>query len=79
MCAIQSATTASPGRVCVLIATRLHIVPVGIQSAASLPSSPATRACRARTVGSAFFCSSPTSAAAIAARMALVGQVSVSL
>ena len=39
-CAIASATSASPGRVCVLTATRLHIVPVGSHSAASLPSRP---------------------------------------
>ena len=78
-CAIPSATSASPGRVCVLTATRLHIVPVGSQSAASFPSRSATRSCRRMMVGSSPFCSSPTSAAAIAARMPGVGRVSVSL
>ena len=78
-CAIPSAISASPGRVCTLTATRLHMVPVGSQSAASLPSSSATRACSRVTVGSSPFCSSPTSAAAMAARMPAVGRVSVSL
>src|SRR5262249_45277370 len=56
-----------------------HIVPPGNHSAASLPSSAATRSCSALTVGSSPRCSSPTSAPAMASRIAAVGLVSVSL
>ena len=52
MCARASAITTSPGCVCAFTATRLHMVPLGNQSAASLPSSPATRSCSRLTVGS---------------------------
>ena len=78
-CASASAMTTSPGCVCTFTATRLHMVPLGNQSAASLPSSAATRSCSRFTVGSWPSCSSPTSAAAIAARIAAVGRVPVSL
>src|SRR5688572_24343621 len=54
------------------------MVPDGTQSAASLPSNAATRSCSALTVGSSPNWSSPTGAAAIAARMASVGFVTVS-
>src|SRR5262249_28772705 len=55
------------------------IVPDGTNSAASLPSRSATRSCRRLTVGSSCITSSPTSAAAMAARMPGVGRVTVSL
>ena len=61
--------TSSPGEVSVRGTTWLAIVPVGNQSAASLPSSPATRSWRRLTVGSSPNWSSPTSASAIAARI----------
>ena len=62
-----------PGRTCSRNAIALHIVPEGRNSAASLPSSSATRSCSAFTVGSSKRCSSPTSASAIARRIASVG------
>src|SRR3546814_319652 len=73
-----SSTIESPGRVWAPTATRLHIVPVGKKIARSLPSSSAIRSCSRLTVGSALRCSSPTSAPAIAARIASVGRVWVS-
>ena len=57
----------------------LPIVPEGTKSAASLPSMPAMRSSSWRTVGSSPKTSSPTSAAAMAARIAGVGRVTVSL
>src|SRR5690349_9574079 len=57
----------------------LDMVPDGTYSAASLPSTAATRSSRRRTVGSSLKTSSPTSAASMAARMAAVGLVTVSL
>src|SRR5476651_534639 len=54
------------------------MVPVGKKSAASFPSISATRASRRRTVGSPSSTSSPTSASAMARRMAGVGRVTVS-
>jgi hypothetical protein len=69
----------SPARQCTAKATWLHIVPDGMKSAASLPSSSATISCSRLTVGSSNCCSSPTSASAIARRIAAVGRVTVSL
>src|SRR5205823_747853 len=54
------------------------IVAVGTKSASSCPSSSAARRCSSLTVGSSRSCSSPTSAAAIAASIAGVGFVAVS-
>jgi hypothetical protein len=54
------------------------MVPLGNQSAASLPSSAATRSCNAFTVGSSPYWSSPTAAAAIADRISGEGRVTVS-
>ena len=54
------------------------IVAVGTNTASSCPSSAAPRSSSAMTVGSSRFCSSPTTASAIAARMAAVGWVTVS-
>ena len=52
---------------------------MGVNSAASCPNSAATRSWRARTVGSSPYTSSPTSAAAMAARIPSVSRVMVSL
>ena len=70
--------TSSPGRVSTRSATWLAIVPLGSQSAASLPSSAATCSCRRLVVGSSPYWSSPTGAAAMAARISGVGRVTVS-
>ncbi len=77
-CDSRQATTSSPGRVSVRSATWLASVPVGSHSAASLPSSSAQRACSRLVLGSSPYWSSPTGAAAMAARMAAVGWVTVS-
>ena len=63
---------------CRRMAISLHIVPLGRKTAASWPSSAATRSSSAVVVGSWRSCSSPTSAAAMAARIAGVGWVWVS-
>src|SRR5215510_7160909 len=55
------------------------MVPLGKKRAASCPSSAATRSSSRRIVGSPSRSSSPTSAVAMAARMAGVGFVTVSL
>ena len=53
-CDVRSSSTSSPpGRMCSRKAIALHIVPVGRNSAASWPSSSATRSWSASTVGSA--------------------------
>ena len=60
-------------------ATRLPIAPLATNSPASLPRSEAARSSSSMTVGSSPNTSSPTSASAIARRMAGVGLVTVSL
>src|SRR5436189_6291942 len=60
------------------MATSLAMTPEGIHSAASNPSVAATCRSRRRTVGSSPYTSSPTSASAMARRMAGVGRVTVS-
>src|SRR5579875_927877 len=55
------------------------MVPDGTNRAASLPSSPAMRSSKRLTVGSSPKTSSPTSAVCMAARIAGVGRVTVSL
>ena len=57
---------------------RLPWVPLVTKRAASLPSSAAVAAWSSLTVGSSPYTSSPTTAVAIAARMAAVGWVTVS-
>ena len=74
----SSAISSPPGRVSTRRAIWFAIVAVGRKSAASCPSSSAARRCSSLTVGSSRSCSSPTSARAIAARMASVGFVAVS-
>ena len=77
-CASRETITSSPGRVSDRRTIWLAIVPVGSQSAASLPSSSALRSWSRFTVGSSPNSSSPTSAAAIAARIPADGRVTVS-
>src|SRR5579875_1594483 len=60
------------------MATWLHMVPEGRNTAASLPISAAMRSHSALMVGSSPCCSSPTSASIIAAFMAGLGRVWVS-
>src|SRR6185312_7748865 len=62
MCEDSCARISSPGRQCVAIATWLHIVPDGRNTAASFPSSAALRSHNSQMVGSEPICSSPTSA-----------------
>src|SRR5689334_21224257 len=69
----------SPRPQWVITQTRLPWVPDATNSASSKPSIAATSSCRALTDGSSPKTSSPTSASAIAARMARVGLVMVSL
>src|SRR6185312_5175444 len=57
----------------------LPIVPLGTNRAASLPIMAAARCSSLFTVGSSPYTSSPTSASAIAARIAAEGRVTVSL
>ena len=71
-------TSSPPGRMCSRNAISLHIVPLGRKTAASMPSSSATREQSSVTCGSSKRCSSPTSASAMAVRMAEVGRVCVS-
>ena len=79
MCARDSQSTSWPGATRERTASTLPIEPVGTNSAASWPNSAATRSSRRATVGSSPYTSSPTSALAIAARIASVGRVRVSL
>src|SRR5919206_1297100 len=75
----SSMTTSVPGRVWSLTAIWFAIEPVGVKSAASFSKISAARSCRRLTLGSSPYTSSPTSASAIARRMAGVGRVTVSL
>ena len=74
----RSQTTSSPGRQCTAMAISLHMVPEGRNSAASMPSSSATRSHSASVVGHSSWRSSPTSASSIDSRIARVGRVCVS-
>src|ERR1700744_6632252 len=69
----------SPRPQCDRIAHRLLWVPVGTKSAASKPSRPAIFSCSALMLGSSAKTSSPSGAAIMAARIAAVGWVTVSL
>src|SRR5579871_1164974 len=68
-----------PGRVQHITEIRLPMEPDGTKRAASRSKISAARACRRLTVGSSPYTSSPTSASAMARRMAGVGLVTVSL
>ena len=74
----SSPISSSPSSVCRRIAIWFAIVAVGRKIASSWPSRRAARSSSSLTVGSSRFCSSPTAAAAIAARMPAVGRVAVS-
>src|SRR4051794_4242889 len=76
---LASQRTSSPGCVWARMEAWFDMVPDDTNRAASLPSSAATRCSRWLTVGSSPKTSSPTSAAAMAARMPAVGRVTVSL
>ena len=78
ICAVSWAMISSPGRQWVRMAIWLHIVPLGRNIAAGLPSSAAMRSHSSCTVGSSPCCSSPTGARVIAASMAGEGLVCVS-
>jgi hypothetical protein len=71
--------SSSPGRVWQAMASWFPIVPEDTKSAASFPVISATAASSRRTLGSSPNTSSPTSASAIARRIACVGRVTVSL
>src|SRR5256886_13000061 len=71
--------TSCPGCVWLSSAHRLPMVPLGTKSEASFPTISAARCCSRWIVGSSSQTSSPTSAAAIAARIDAVGSVNVSL
>src|SRR3954464_6514744 len=79
MWALASQSTSCPGATRERTASTLAIEPVGMNSAASCPNRPATRSSSRATVGSSPYTSSPTSARAIACRIASVGRVRVSL
>ena len=69
---------ASPRCRWLINAMRLPIEPLGVHSASSMPSIPATRVSSSRIVGSRPRTSSSTSALAIASRICFVGRVTVS-
>src|SRR6516162_9497851 len=69
----------SPRAQCVITPTRFDCVPEGTYIEASKPSISATSASSALMLGSSPKTSSPTGASAIAARIAAVGRVTVSL
>jgi hypothetical protein len=79
MWAVRSAITSSPSRQWTRMAAWLHIVPLGMKTASSLPRISQTRSRSRSTVGPRYFCSSPTSASAMAFRMPGEGLVLVSL
>ena len=74
----SSPSSSSPSSVCRRIAIWFAIVAVGRNTASSWPRRRAARSSSSFTVGSSRFCSSPTAAAAIAARIPGVGRVAVS-
>src|SRR3954471_14257567 len=76
---LRSQSSSSPGWVWTLTAIWFDIVPDGTNRAASLPSRAATVSSSLLTVGSSPKTSSPTGASLMAARMAGVGRVTVSL
>src|SRR3954471_23093437 len=78
MCAVSSTTSSVPRSPRIASAIWLPIVAVGRETASSCPSSSAPRRSSSSTVGSSRSCSSPTSAFAIASRMAGDGFVTVS-
>ena len=71
--------TSSPRCACESTPQRFPIIPLGTYTAAALPTASAERSSSRFTVGSSPYWSSPTSASAMALRMAGVGFVNVSL
>ncbi len=78
MCEFSSASSSWPGSVSTRRAIWFAIVAVGRNTASSWPRSAAARCSSSSTVGSSRFCSSPTTAFAIAWRMPGDGWLSVS-
>src|SRR3954453_10496490 len=78
MCADSSTISSVPRAPRITSAISFAIVAVGTYTAASWPSSAAVRRSSSVTVGSSNHCSSPTSARAIASRIAADGRVIVS-
>src|ERR1035437_6018603 len=74
-----STITSSPGRVWAASEARLPMVPLGTNTAASLPRRAAISSSSRRTVGSSPHTSSPTSASAMTRRISASGVVKVSL
>ena len=74
----SSPISSSPSSVCSRIAIWFAIVAVGRKIASSCPSKCAARSSSSFTLGSSRRCSSPTAAAAIAARIPFEGLVAVS-
>src|SRR5947207_3849719 len=79
MCARSPRITSSPRSVWESTPHRLPSIPLATYTAASLPTISAERRSSRLTVGSSPYWSSPTSASAIARRIAGVGTVKVSL
>jgi hypothetical protein len=79
VCASCPRITSSPRWQCAISAARFDCVPEGKKSPASCPKRAASTSCRRFTVGSSPKTSSPTSARAIASRIAREGCVTVSL
>src|SRR5581483_7780849 len=79
MCDVAPRITSWPRPQCVNRAMRLPMVPEATKSAASFPHRSADISSKRLTVGSSRYTSSPTSASAMARRMAGVGRVTVSL
>ena len=78
MCDSSSAINSSPGSPRTRRAISFAIVAVGTKTESSWPRISAVRRSSSLTVGSSRICSSPTSAFAIASRIACVGFVAVS-
>src|SRR5690606_27713745 len=76
---VSPSSTSRPGSLWVSRATRLAMVPLGRNSAASFPNKCAASSSSPRTVGSSPKTSSPTWARGMASRIASVGLVTVSL
>src|SRR4051812_9148895 len=79
VCASWPTITSSPRAQWLISAARFDCVPEGKKRPASMPNRSAHASCRRFTVGSSANTSSPTSARAIASRMAGEGCVTVSL
>ncbi len=79
MCAFSSTMISSPRLVCESSATRLPIVPLGMNMAASFPRSLAANRSNSSCFGSSPYTESPRIALNASSRMVLSGSVMVSL